>query len=101
MLKGPKDFINRNWRASNGHESGQWSGREPMVNADLVSLPLFVSSDRWSAANTPAAVPLFDDFRSPTGSAFLLAFRIIIRRTVSPELDTIMNILRKLNFRRL
>lgn len=27
MVKGPEDFINGNWRASNGHESGQWSVR--------------------------------------------------------------------------
>lgn len=27
MVKGAEDFINGNWRGSNGHETGQWSAQ--------------------------------------------------------------------------
>ena len=88
MVKRPEDFINGNWRGSNGHEPGQWPPPGRMVNVGLVSPPLFVSlsSCRWSAANTPAAAPFVRQFSAGPGRLLLFLF---LRSLVRSALATI------------
>lgn len=66
----------------NGPAESRWS-----TLAGPVSPPLFVSPGRWSAANTPAAVPLSDDFRCLARHCSAFPFRIhcAARAIGSPE----------------
>ena len=74
-MKGPKDFINGNRRGSNGHESGQWSGREPMVNAGWPRVaPTFCFSRPMVSCEHPRSCSLVRRFSVPRST--LLCFSL-------------------------
>lgn len=76
-MKGPEDFINGNWRGSNGHEPGQWSARADGQRLPRVPPTFCFSHPVDGQLRTPPQLfRLFDDFRSLTGFYFSYALAI-------------------------
>lgn len=73
-MKGAEDFINGNWRGSNGHETGQWSaqgGWSTLASCRPHFLFLVVLVD-GQLRTPPQLLRLSDNFRTLTDSMPLL-----------------------------
>lgn len=65
-MKGAEDFINGNWRGSNGHETGQWSAQGGWSTlASCRPHFLFLVLVDGQLRTPPQLLRLSDNFRNP------------------------------------